>query len=181
MYKDEIDNEYFSWLYNIVAGRRFAKGISYTKVLFQLHDTEFRWTIPKDKNRAGDGIELRRRYSMEMGFDPDYFDDYLDGPCSIFEMMVALAIRCEETIMDDPSKGDRTSHWFWEMLTSLGLGSMDNSRYDPEYVDDVTERFLSRDYDPNGCGGLFTIRNCKFDLRETEIWIQLLWYLDTIT
>lgn len=181
MYKDEIDNEYFSWLYNIVAGRRFAKGISYTKVLSQLHDTDFRWAIPKDKNRAGDGTELRRRYSMEMGFDPDYFDDYLDGPCSIFEMMVALAIRCEETIMDDPSKGDRTSQWFWEMLTSLGLGSMDNSRYDPEYVDDVTERFLSRDYEPNGRGGLFTIRNCKFDLRETEIWIQLLWYLDTIT
>ena len=40
-------------------------------------------------------------------------------------MMIALAIRCEEHIMDDPDAGDRTGQWFWSMLVSLGLGSMD--------------------------------------------------------
>lgn len=181
MFNNEIENEYFAWLYETVTGRRFAKCISYRKLMHQLHDVPFRWTIPKDANRAADGISLRRRYSIDMGFDSNYFSDYLeDKPCSVLEMMIGLAIRCEETIMDDPSKGDRTGQWFWEMITNLGLGSMSNDMYEPEYVKDVVDKLLDHEYGPDGTGGLFIVRGCKYDLRETEIWIQLLWYLDTI-
>lgn len=121
---------------------------------------------------------------MENNFDDDLFEytqDCLDGPCSILEMMIALAIRCEETIMDDTSRGDRTSQWFWEMIVSLGLGSMSDDRFAPDIVDDILDRFLNREYEPNGKGGLFTIKNCEYDLRDVEIWYQLCWYLDSIT
>ena len=47
--------------------------------------------------------------------------------------------------------------------------------------DDVIKRFLDRDYEPNGKGGLFTIKNCRQDLRKVEIWYQLCWYLDSFT
>jgi hypothetical protein len=105
----------------------------------------------------------------------------LDGPCSVLEMMIALAIRCEENIMDDPLIGDRTRQWFWSMISSLGLSGMTDTRFDNKSVDRVLETFLDRDYKPNGEGGLFTIKRCEKDLRKVEIWYQLLWYLDTIT
>ena len=82
--------------------------------------------------------------------------------------------------MDDPLVGDRTGQWFWGMVTSLGLGSMMDDRFDKRYVEDVVVKFLNREYEPNGKGGLFTIKNCDQDLRDVEIWVQLLWYLDTM-
>jgi hypothetical protein len=105
----------------------------------------------------------------------------LDGPCSVLEMILALAIRCEENIMDDPLKGDRTKQWFWGMINNLGLDTMTDMNYNERFIDDCVCRFLNRDYEPDGRGGLFTVRNCYEDLRNVEIWYQLLWYLDTIT
>ena len=147
-----------------------------------LHNTEFRYVIPRDQNRADDGIDLRYRFAMEKDSEcpVDVIMDILDGPCSVLEMMVALAIRCEETIMDDASIGDRTSQWFWGMINNLGLGSMVDDRFDRKIFERVIERFLEREYSPDGKGGLFRIRDCHRDLRDVEIWYQLCWYLDSI-
>ena len=180
---DDINNEYFEWLSNIACTNRFSKDISFRKLLLYLYDTEFKWIVFRDRNRAEDGMDLRWRFANEQTYS-DSFEaaiGYLNGPCSVLEMMVALAIRCEENIMDNPSIGDRTSQWFWGMIVSLGLGSMDDLRFDKRYVENVVKRFLDRDYEPNGKGGLFTIRNCNNDLRTVEIWYQLCWYLDSIT
>jgi hypothetical protein len=149
----------------------------------RLHNTEFRYTISKDRNRAKDGIDLRYRFALTEDQKYSYRSimDYLDGPCSVLEMMIALSIRCEETIMDDPNVGDRTGQWFWGMITNLGLGAMVDTRFDSRRVDEIIETFLDREYEPDGKGGLFTIRRCDKDLRSVEIWYQLCWYLDTIT
>lgn len=82
--------------------------------------------------------------------------------------------------MDDPAIGDRTRHWFWIMLNNMGLGSMSNNRYDPYLTDEIIDRFLNREYDRDGKGGLFRIKDCKYDLRNVEIWCQLNWYINTI-
>lgn len=180
MNQEEILNEYFEWLFYYACQDKFSDDISYRKLLMQLHTIEFTWIIPKDENRAEDGIELRRRFSLSNGFEDDYFPDYIDGPCSVLEMMVALAIKCEETIMDDPNYGDRTGQWFWSMMVSLGLGDQVDTRIDKIYVKNTIDRFLNRGYKPNGKGGLFTIRKCDYDLRDVEIWVQLCWYLDSV-
>ena len=83
--------------------------------------------------------------------------------------------------MDDPRIGDRTSQWFWGMIVNLGIGAMNDDRFDEKYVDEVIERFLNREYEPDGRGGLFTVKNCDTDLRNVEIWYQLCWYLNGIT
>ena len=176
-------NEYFEWLCDKVDYKNRFKEVSFRKLLVYLYDTEFIYSIKKDANRAQDGVDLRYRFAISKTID-DYITDtildILSGPCSMLEMMVALSIRCEETIMDDPSVGDRTGQWFWGMITNLGLGSMTDDRFDENYVEKVIDRFLNRRYEPNGKGGLFTVRHCKHDLRDIEIWTQLLWYLDTI-
>ena len=106
---------------------------------------------------------------------------YLDNtPCSILEMMIALSLRCEEHIMDNPDAGNRTGQWFWNMLVSLGLGSMDDTEFDRDYVDMVLKRFLARDYQRNGRGGLFTVYDPRQDMRSMEIWYQLNCYLREI-
>lgn len=177
---DKINNEYFEWMCDMVCGERFAKEISYRKLLMYLHSTPFTFVIPRDINRAEDGVHLRYRFALTVGLGNDIFD-YIDGPSSILEMMVALAQRCEETIMDDALIGDRTGQWFWNMIKSLGLYTMIDTRFDRDYVNDVLTKFLNRQYSPDGRGGLFTIRGIGCDLREVEIWYQLCWYLDTIT
>jgi hypothetical protein len=106
--------------------------------------------------------------------------DELEGPCSVLEMMVAIAIYCEEHVMDDPDYGDRTGQWFWGMISNLGLGAMHDENFDRRDVENKITRFLDRQYDPDGKGGLFRIRNCEHDLRKVEIFYQLCWYLNSI-
>lgn len=172
-----LQDEYFEWMYHIACDGRFAEENSYRKLLVYLHSREFTWTIPKDSNRAEDGKDLRWRFVYENHI---HIDDELEGPCSVLEMILALAIRCEESIMDDPAVGDRTGQWFWKMITNLGLGGMSDRMFDIEYAEDVVTRFLERDFAPDGQGGLFTIRNCGYDMRKIEFWICLMWYLDNI-
>lgn len=181
MTRHAIRDEYFVWLAELV-GEVNDSTISYERLLMQLHDTEFTYIIPKDQNRAKDGEELRYRFAISRCREdsPDFIIDMLDGPCSVLEMMVALAIRWEEDTMDDPKIGNRTAQWFWLMIVNLGLGSMHNDRFDIDYVDKVVYRFLNREYDPDGKGGLFRVKHCDRDLRDVEIWYQLCWYIDEI-
>ena len=179
MIEDSISNAYFEWMYNLVCSNRYSKEISYRKLLTELHNTEFIFSIPRDENRAEDGLDLRYRFAYDYSHVWDYADRYLEGPCSILEMMIALSIRCEE-FMDDPSIGDRTGQWFWGMIVNLGLGSMTDKRFDKHYVKDCIERFLKREYDPDGRGGLFRVRDCDSDLRNVEIWYQMCWYMDSL-
>lgn len=178
MKKEEVIAQYFDWLYEIVCDKRYSKEISYRKLLSYLHNTEFKYVMRKDKSRASDGVNLR--YRFELACDCMPIEKYLDKPCSVLEMMIALSIRCEENIMDDPQIGNRTRQWFWGMITNLGFGNMTDDRFDRKVVDIIMEKFLTREYSPNGRGGLFTIRNCSEDMRKVEIWTQMLYYLDTM-
>jgi len=178
--QDEIVNEYFDWICKLVHGVDEDDSVSYVRLLSHLHNVRFTYSIRKDQNRAEDGKDLRWRFICGRDY-PEYYNDYLsclDDPCSVLEMMVAVAIHCEE-IMDDPSMGNRLSQWFWGMVVNLGLGSMTDSRYDRKIVDAAVSRLLKREYEPDGRGGLFTVRNCDYDLRSVEIWFQMCYYLDT--
>ena len=176
--EDRVNEEYLEWLFRIVDIDRFDKSVSYRQLLTHLHNIEFTWFVPHDSNRAADGISLRRRYGLRM--DDMSLVDYLTGPCSVLEMMIALAVRWEESTMDDDCFGDRTGQWFWGMIHSLGLTGMYDRRFAVQHVDDVIGRFLNREYEPDGRGGLFTVKNPPGDMRRVEIWCQFSWYLGSI-
>lgn len=179
MLNDKINNEYFNWMYNLVCNDHYYKKLSYRKLLTFLHDTEFVYILPMDENRAVDGVDFRFRFGYECGYTRDTIEQYLGSrPCSILEMMIALAFRVEEHIMDDNSFGNRTGQWFWNMIVSLGLGHMSDINFDEKYCEQIILRFLNREYKPNGDGGLFTIEGCKYDMRTVDIWCQCMWYLN---
>lgn len=175
----DIINNYFTWLSDKVCGNRFSPGISFQKLLMQLHNTPFRFYIPKDENRALDGVGMRHVFELENpSFRSIDIREALSGECSVLEMMVALAIHCEQHIMDNPKYGDRTGQWFWQMISNLGLSDQTDDRFDKRHVTDVLDRFIKRRYERDGEGGLFRIRGTKEDMRKLEIFHQLCRYLE---
>ena len=99
------------------------------------------------------------------------------GPCSVLEMLIALAIGCENYIMYDPDEGDRTDIWFWGMIENLGLDALDDWAFNYEEFNAIIRRFLDRKYDKDGYGGPFFIENFERDMRKLELWYQLNYYL----
>lgn len=177
MTRNTLNEEYFNWIYSLVCDDQ----IPYRKLLTHLHGIDFVYTNPMDDNRAFDGIDLRYRFACESGYNQAMVANYIDDrPCSVLEMMAALANRCEEETMDDPDLGDRKKQWFISMINSLGLNRMTDAVFDPGYVDRTINRFLNRDYEPNGKGGLFTVYSHKRDMRHVEIWHQMNWYLGEV-
>lgn len=178
---DEVNLAYLEWMYHIVCDDEYSSNLAHRKLFAYLYDTEFKYTISMDSNRAADGVELRYRFGRDHGYSDDTVKAYLDDrPCSVLEMMIALALRCETHIMDDPDCGNRVGQWFWDMIVNLGLGSMTDERFDEDYVAERIDIFLNRKYDRNGRGGLFTVEDPPNDMRITDIWYQMCWYLNDL-
>lgn len=178
MWRVNIEDKYFRWLVDNIEWDYIAR---YYKLLAHLHSTPFRYTIAMDGNRAADGQNLRYRFGRESGYSDAVIAMYLDNrECSVLEMMVALANRIFDQFIDDFDTENSVAAWFWRMIDSLGLFNCIDISYDERYVNAVLERFLDRDYEPNGKGGLFTIHDTPNDLRDIEIWYQMSAYIDTI-
>lgn len=174
----DLKKMYYEWICGMVLPRRKS---SYKKLCRHLQDTIFRASLPMDINREEDGIDLRYRFAYENNIDERLVAFKLDNePCSVLEMMAALALRCEEDIMGDPEEGNRIDEWFWVMICSMGLSMENDARYEYEKVDKAIKAMLDRTYRFDGKGGLFYIRGCKKDMRNAEIWYQMCWYMDTI-
>ena len=177
--KDRIQDEYYDWMTRVVLDSRYSGNLSWHKLLSLLHNTDFTYINNYDRNRAADGIEMRYRFGFELGYPTEKIRDILDTvPCSMLEMMAALAKRCEETITDDPESGDRTGKWFFAMIESLGLGEMDDRHFDKITASYILDRFMRREYQRDGRGGLFTISSSAFDMRRDDIWAQMMHYLN---
>ena len=174
---DDVKERYFEWM----CSKIIRPGHPYNKLLHRLHEIPFTYILPMDENRMTDGYDLRYRFGHEAGIPDAIIVNALDqDECSVLEMMAALCIRCEESIMDDPDIGNRTSEWFVNMIKTLGLGGMTDDGYDEGYVDYRIDIFLRGRYAPDGNGGLFRLKHCTDDLRNVQIWYQMNWYLNEI-
>lgn len=177
----KVRDDYYNWLVDLTCGwcERYSEGAGdYSALMDYLYARQFTWVIPKDENRASDGFEMRYRFVEQSG-EYTYRDVYLylTHQCNVLEMMAALAIRCEEHIMGDPSIGDNTGFWFWQMIANLHLDQQDDLYFDEGYVETVITDMLERRYQRNGDGGLFRVDDPAKDMTSVEIWCQLCWYL----
>ncbi len=175
----ETAEQYYHWLYTIVCGEWEPRNLSFRSLLEFLYHHDYIPACEMDISRAADGINLRYRFATENSIPYVKIDECFHGiPCSMLEMMVALALRIEEHILEDRSAGNRVGQWFWNMVVSLGLAAMDDERFHPDRANYIVDRFMRRDYQPNGAGSLFTISNPDYDMRQLDIWYQLMAYLN---
>lgn len=171
MYTD-VWSRYLDWLSAIV--EPVDPDGSYSLLLIQLLNTVYVYEYEMDANRAHDGLALRDRFAVETGL---YLDT--DSPCTVLEMMVALAIRCERDIMYIPNKGDRTYIWFWVMIDNLGLLGMTDDKYDEVLVQAALFNFMNHMYETDGEGGLFYVPG-RNDMRDMDVWYQMQMFLNEI-
>lgn len=174
----DIRQYYFNWLCDLVHVDQIDR--SYWLLAKDLYHRQFVSIVDHDENRAFDGMELRDECLRDLGY-PKYHG--LDGPCSVLEMMVALAQRMDFETSDpyDENSCDRTAYWFWEMIDNLGLTPFDDDSYvDLEgqvYVDSIIDALVERRYSYSGYGGLFPLNRVDEDQRDVEIWYQMSAYL----
>ena len=171
----DINQEYFSWLCYLIDENKCRQ---YSRLITYLHTTEFVYIMPMDGNRYDDGINLRYRFGNDNNIEDPVIASCLDDKsCSILEMMVSLSVRVEEHIMQNPDNGLQPGRWFWMMIDNLGLSDQTDRNYDSEYANSIIWRFLNRQYDSDGRGGLIYLPSSRCDLRDVEIWYQMMWYL----
>ena len=169
----DIHKDYFNWLCELIDYR--GRASNYTQALSYLHSREFTYFVPGDGNRYEDGLDLRYRYANERGLIfAEVCKEFDASACSVLEMMVALACRCEDHIMFDGSKGNRQSKWFWDMFRNLGLHNLSDRRFDENDICEIVDRFLNREYGSDGKGGLFVTSDPTKDMRKEEIWYQMM-------
>lgn len=157
--------DYFSWLCLKIDRRQKYES---RELAMLLNTIKFRPLIPNDDNRVEDGLTLREHYCQETN---QSYDCMMENPCTVFEMLIALAEKIED-IMRTPGE-DQTAKWFWEMIDNLGLRGVDN----PIKCRRMVQNFIDRDYSENGKGGLFPLKSPPKDQRVVEIWYQMMAYL----
>lgn len=183
----EVKNDYFEWLCDNIGVSIYdnEKDMENTYIFLvsKLHSIDFYYLVKNDDNRAEDGYKLREEYCDELAnynfIRSNLFLSYLQGPCSVFEMMVALSIRiAEDVIFDDEYDA---SYWFWKMIENLDLEEYTDEDYyelnGDYFVERAVENFLGRKYSEDGKGGLFPLHNPDGDQRDVEIWYQMSAYL----
>lgn len=165
--------KYTGWLAERVGLRGFRRGRrSYRKLFETLQSVPFLVLIRMDKNRLEDGLYLRMRYRLANEIPEFLFDE---EPCSVLEMLVALAIRADLEWIGEPGEPD-PAPFFWEMIENLELDLCSDGRYNRVFVVKKCQKWLNREFKNDGNGSIFPIKMPFRDQREIEIWCQMMEY-----
>lgn len=167
-----LKSNYFEWLLDIIGG-----SCGYRKMLSTLFDIDYYWVVKFDDDRVKDGYLLRKTYLGFIGSD-----GVIEGNISVLEVMIALAISCEDTIMHDRDIGDRTPNWFWMMCSNLKItgtrfGDQHYNRFTEEEVRVIIDNMLARRYGDDGKGSMFPCVKSVPNFSNLNLWLQLNQYL----
>jgi hypothetical protein len=169
-------DEYYQWILDLVCANPSEN--SYFILFKMLHSTEFKWFIPNDDNRAFEGRNLREQFCDELGIE--FQDEYFNDECTMLELVIGLAYRCENIMADSPDDHPM-KYWFWHLLSNVGLDTCTDEYYcrgwDDYIFDRTMDRIINRTYKRSGEGGFFPLKFDKKDQRKVELWYQMSVYL----
>ena len=173
-----LDERYFDWLYSQIGAVTDANpNHSYILLAEQLHAMPFVWTIPNDDNRGVDGKDLRQEFLN--GTHAVVNPTSLQDPCTMLEMLLALARRCEFD-GDGLCIADTVGDWFWLLMDNVGLRGFTDAAYmyamraSQMAVESIVMNLINREYAPDGTnGGLFPLLRPGTDQRKVEICYQM--------
>lgn len=169
-----LDERYLSWLYSQVASVKTRhRHRTFWNLFRQMHETIFVAIVPHDENRIADGRDLRYEWLRE-NEDEQGDPEWMRAPCSMLELFIVLS-RALSFEMDD-----KMEPWFWHLMEELDLEQFNDRNYNEsaqEVITNTLDRVIWRQYEPNGQGGLFPLRDSARDQRKVELWYQLNAYL----
>lgn len=171
---------YFDWLLTWVEGPYEPGGAGTHRLLLKkLYELEFYATLERDNDRIQVGLELRNRYDAECRIIP-WDDEERYSTCSVLEVMIAMCDDLETNVMSNDIYGNRFGKWFWMMIENCGLSFLNDAAYTHDadnYISAVIRRICDRQYEANGDGSFFPLRQPRADMRHVDLWYQLQWYI----
>ena len=164
-------NNYYIWLLDRID--MLQERYSNRSLLLQhLFNTDYIFTLKEDEDRAEGGKNLRTMYSMEEGI---FMEDIKIGPCSVLEMLVKLSSDLTE------NAGRNDWYWFLTLLNNLSIDYYTDTIYDEEDIDDKLYFWMNRQYDRDGHGNIFKLKdNNGLDMRDMSTWSQMNAYLNQL-
>ena len=163
IWTDGYPEDYYIWITELV---NLDSHRGYSKLVSFLFDTEFFWEVALDRNRAGDGKELRFDWVMWSDYHDD--DSWVDTPCSVLEMLIALARRIRVDIM--PDYDIELADWFWKIISNMGLDRYDNSHFNS---DEICEKLCYFSEKKQHKMLIFNTKTEKSELESMDIWNQM--------
>jgi hypothetical protein len=165
-----LPKQYFEWLYQQVFPDDGDSVLTYLTVCEIMHDMKFKIVVPRDGNRVADGAQLRNAFLRTVRAEPPDESELMFPDASIFEVLVALALKAERLIDISPHV------MFGVFLNNLNLANLyDNSRTAGIRNDTFRRlrKFNERKYTSRGTGGLFPLMRSRIDQRNEELWYQM--------
>lgn len=158
-------------MFRLVTVHMPAPGADYRKLFRILHETPFAWTVIGDKNRMADALELRDEFVDER--KPKALPiGWLDRAPSVLEVLIRFSRRAEF------NTEETAEWWFWKFLDNLGLSHFKYvSDEDAREIEDILYRFIWRQYDYNGEGGMFPLHSPRQNQAQVELWYQFHAYI----
>lgn len=182
----ELSNGYFAWLSHFI-GKDEDEDNNYSSLLAVLSGIEFYDVIPNDVNRMKYGKLLRSEYLKSIGRDKSEDEDWINlKPVSVLEVLIGLAEKMNFFVGTEVC--DDAAAWvpfFFELLNNLCLSEFTNKKIAEDSESRVSEikaivqRWLDRDYDQDGNGGVFPLKyTFGKDQRFIELWYQMHAYIN---
>lgn len=173
----DIDELWDDYLQYLIWRGNLEKFKEYSCLFAILHNIDFWYDIPRDENREADGADLRNDYNIpEEWYSEELREAFDNHWTSVFEVLLALAIRVDDEYIGDPSE-EHPEDFFMEMIKNLGLDVFIGKRYKESDVQKIITRWLSREFKRNGEGSPFPLQYNDRDQRDLEIWDQMNCYI----
>lgn len=153
-------DDYFDWLLDKVG---FSKR-GYNQLMRTLFDIQFEYIIDNDENRVKDAIDLWHEYTNMR---------HNDYNVSVLEILISLSMRMNyEYIMSE-----NPDDIFWELCCNLDLDRYTDRHFNQDAVKSIVYSWINRDFDYDGEGSIFPLKETHQDQRKKEIWSQMQEYL----
>lgn len=169
---EELWDDYLQYL---IWRGRLERMTRYGRLFDILHNIEFVYKLERDENRDADGVSLRDDYEIPYDY-LEMDDEFFDRRCSVLEMLIALAIKVDDEFIGDPAE-EHPEEFFMKMIKNLGLDKFKGNRYRESDVIKIVNRWMRREFNRDGIGSPFPVRESRQDQRKLEIWDQMNAYL----
>lgn len=161
---------YFGWLVTMTG----QPGRGREEQLRVMFDTPFAVLLRRDADRVWYGKDIRRVWWEDFAygrFSDEERDEVFQRDCSCLEVLLGLSKYLGDSYSDIAMWSQ--VGWFWLMVKNLGVGPKTRL----STVQLKLDKWIYREFDADGTGSPWPLKNAKEDQRGVDLWYQTMAYL----